>query len=315
MPFFSLPSGASPVLAGPTAPTGGVGNVGDIFLETSNAILYGPKTATGWAATGIDLSQGPTGATGVIGPTGSVGSTGPTGNTGGYAFAATGATAPNLTTPGAIWLDTTNGRYFVRYESQFIEIGVQGEVGPTGSVGATGPSVTGPTGAASTVTGPTGAASTVTGPTGATGSVGPTGPSGGPTGSTGPTGAAGIATIAGSNGQEYVFGEVSALVEWDNETGQKNGPLVPAGSSILGFSWRVVTTFTGTPSSWGAFDADSNVFVGSSSALTAGNTASGIPAGLVYRSASNQVELTLTGTGTGEIRFSIFYVTLTPPTS
>jgi hypothetical protein len=157
MPFFSLPSGASPVLAGPTAPTGGVGNVGDIFIETSNAILYGPKTATGWAATGIDLSQGPTGATGIVGPTGSVGSTGPTGNTGGYAFAATGATAPALTTPGAIWLDTSSGRYFVRYESQFIEIGVQGEAGPTGSVGATGPSVTGPTGAASTVTGPTGA--------------------------------------------------------------------------------------------------------------------------------------------------------------
>jgi len=195
MPFFSLPSGASPVLAGPTAPTGGVGNVGDIFLETSNAILYGPKTATGWAATGIDLSQGPTGATGIIGPTGSVGSTGPTGNTGGIAFAATGATAPALTTPGAIWLDTTNGRYFVRYESQFIEIGVQGEAGPTGSVGATGPSVTGPTGAASTVTGPTGStgpASTVTGPTG---SVGPTGPSGGPTGSTGPTGPSSISSL------------------------------------------------------------------------------------------------------------------------
>jgi hypothetical protein len=178
MPFFSLPSGASPVLAGPTAPTGGVGNVGDIFLETSNAVLYGPKTATGWAATGIDLSQGPTGATGIVGPTGAVGASGPTGNTGGYAFAATGATAPALTTPGAIWLDTTTGRYFVRYETQFIEIGVQGEQGPTGSAGATGPSVTGPTGPESTVTGPTGPevtgptgpASTVTGPTGSAGS-------------------------------------------------------------------------------------------------------------------------------------------------
>jgi len=178
MPFFSLPSGASPVLAGPTAPTGGVGNVGDIFLETSNAVLYGPKTATGWAATGIDLSQGPTGVTGSVGPTGAIGPSGPTGSTGGYAFAATGATAPALTTPGAIWLDTTTGRYFVRYETQFIEIGVQGETGPTGSAGATGPSVTGPTGPASTVTGatgpgvtgPTGPASTVTGPTGSAGS-------------------------------------------------------------------------------------------------------------------------------------------------
>jgi hypothetical protein len=219
MPFFSLPSGASPVLAGPTAPTGGVGNVGDIFLETSNAVLYGPKTATGWAATGIDLSLGPTGATGmagptgptgitgpsgptgaastVTGPTGSVGLTGPTGATGGIAFAATGATAPSLTTPGAIWLDTSNGRYFVRYESQFIEIGVQGEAGPTGPAGVTGPAgegSTGPEGQASTVTGPTGpTGDSVTGPTGPESTVtGPTGPSDGPTGPTGPSSQSGV---------------------------------------------------------------------------------------------------------------------------
>jgi len=193
MPFFSLPSGASPVLAGTTAPTGGVGNPGDLFIDTSGKFLYGPKNAvTGWPS-GIDLSQGPTGSQGVTGPTGSVGPSGPTGNTGGYAFAATGATAPALTTPGAVWLDTSSGRYFVRYESQFIEIGVQGEQGPTGPsvTGPTGPSVTGPAGASVTgptgasVTGPTGAASTVTGPTGAS-VTGPTGPSDGPTGPTGP---------------------------------------------------------------------------------------------------------------------------------
>lgn len=316
MPFFSLPSGASPVLAGPTAPTGGVGNVGDIFIETSNAILYGPKTATGWAATGIDLSQGPTGPTGQAGATGAASTvTGPTGATGGYAFAATGATAPNLTTPGAIWFDTTTGKYYVRYESQFVEIGVQGERGPTGSVGATGPSVTGPTGAASTVTGPTGAASTVTGPTGPQGGVGPTGPSGGPTGEAGPTGPAGVSSVSGANGQEYEFGEVSSLVAWSSESGAKNGPVVPAGAAIVGFSWRVVTSFTGTPTSWQAYDADFNTFVGSSSDLTAGDTGSGIPAGPVYRAGSNQIELSLTGTGSGEIRFSIFYLTLTPPTS
>jgi hypothetical protein len=169
MPFFSLPSGASPVLAGTTAPTGGVGNPGDLFIDTSGKFLYGPKDAvSGWPS-GIDLSQGPTGGQGVTGPTGSLGPSGPTGNTGGYAFAATGATAPALTTPGAVWLDTSSGRYFVRYESQFIEIGVQGERGPTGpgATGPTGPSLTGPTGASLT---------------------GPTGPSDGPTGPTGPTG-------------------------------------------------------------------------------------------------------------------------------
>jgi hypothetical protein len=228
MPFFSLPSGASPVLAGPTAPTGGVGNVGDIFIETSNAILYGPKTATGWAATGIDLSQGPTGATGIIGPTGSVGSTGPTGNTGGYAFAATGATAPALTTPGAIWLDTSSGRYFVRYESQFIEIGVQGEAGPTGSVGATGPSVTGPTGASSTVTGPTGAA----GPTGPS-STGPTGPESTVTGPTGSGGAFADAQAINPQAGNYtlVLSDAGKLLAMNAATGTLT-VTIPAESSV-----------------------------------------------------------------------------------
>jgi hypothetical protein len=175
MPFFSLPSGASPVLSGESPPTGGVGNVGDLFIDLANATLYGPKTISGWPS-GIDLSQGPTGpsvtgptgpqVTGPTGPqvtgpagaastvTGPTGSTGPvvTGPTGGYAFAATGATAPSLTTPGAIWLDTSNGRYFVLYDETFIEIGVQGEQGPEGPTGPSG----GPTGP-SGPSGPTGA--------------------------------------------------------------------------------------------------------------------------------------------------------------
>ena len=49
MPFFALPSGASPVLAGNAAPTGGVGNAGDLFIDRTSKILYGPKDAvTGW---------------------------------------------------------------------------------------------------------------------------------------------------------------------------------------------------------------------------------------------------------------------------
>lgn len=157
MPFFSLPSGASPILAGPTAPTGGVGQVGDLFIVKvpgEAAKLYGPKDAvSGWQEP-IDFALAPTGPTGpqITGPTGSTGAastvTGPTG--------AVGSTGPSVTGPtgatGAASLVT----------------------GPTGSVGATG--ATGSTGAASTVTGPTGS-------TGATG-AGATGPSG-PTGSAG----------------------------------------------------------------------------------------------------------------------------------
>jgi hypothetical protein len=212
MPFFSLPSGASPVLSGESPPTGGVGNVGDLFIDLANATLYGPKTISGWPS-GIDLSQGPTGAASTV--TGPAGATGAsiTGPTGGYAFAATGATAPSLTTPGAIWLDTSNGKYFVLYDELFIEIGVQGEPGPTGPAvtGPAGPSVTGPTG-------PEGAASTVTGPTGPL-STGPTGPQGeastvtGPTGpmATGPTGAAGQAsTVTGPPGSFADAQEINA---------------------------------------------------------------------------------------------------------
>lgn len=212
MPFYSLPTGGSPVLAGSGAPTGAIGNVGDLYIDTTNKFLYGPKVVGGWPSGPVDLSQGPTGATGMVGatgstgpastvtgptgaqglsitgPTGSIGAasnvtgptgaqglsitgpsgaTGSTGSTGSVAFSATGPTAPTgsgLTVAGAVWLDDTTGRYFVRYDSNWIEIGVQGESGPTGS-----------TGAASTVPGPTGsagAASTVTGPTGAAGSFG-----------------------------------------------------------------------------------------------------------------------------------------------
>jgi hypothetical protein len=236
MPFFSLPSGASPVLAGTTAPTGGVGNPGDLFIDTSGKFLYGPKDAvSGWPS-GINLSQGPTGGQGVTGPTGSLGPSGPTGNTGGYAFAATGATAPTLTTPGAVWLDTSSGRYFVRYESQFIEIGVQGERGPTGAAssvtGPTGPSVTGPTGAASAVTGPTGLS--VTGPTGAASTVtGPTGPSDGPTG---PTGSAGSFSDAQSinaqvTGYTLVLADAGKLLTFSDTTGSIS-VVIPAAASV-----------------------------------------------------------------------------------
>ena len=225
MPFYQLPSGASPVLAGTAPPTGGIGVNGDLFIDTANKFLYGPKASGSWPS-GIDLSNGPTGVQGQTGPTGATGATGvtggiaftvgptaptapdltvagavwldqntgryfvryqtqfieigvqgergPTGVTGTFPFVATGPTAPNVTAAGSVWLDTDTGKYFVRYDSQFIEIGVQGERGPTGAVGATG--------AQSNVAGPTGPAG---GPTGPTGNTGPTSTTPGPTGSAG----------------------------------------------------------------------------------------------------------------------------------
>jgi hypothetical protein len=147
MPFYSLPSGASPVLSGSGAPTGAIGNIGDLYIDTTGKLLFGPKTVGGWP-TGIDLSQGPPGATGpastVTGPTGAVSTTpGPTGATGSQGAAST-------------------------------------VTGPTGAAST----VAGPTGS----TGSTGAASTVTGPQGATGSTGSTGATGAASNVTGPAG-------------------------------------------------------------------------------------------------------------------------------
>lgn len=197
MPFYQLPTGGSPVLGGYAAPTGGIGNDGDLFIDLANKTLYGPKAAGSWP-TGIDLSFGPTGVTGSVGATGPA-VTGPSGPTGGIAFSVgpTAPTAPDLTVAGAVWLDQNTGRYFVRYETQFIEIGVQGERGPTGVTGPTG--IVGSTGPASTVTGPAG----VTGPTGSVGSTGPASTVTGPTGATGPsvTGPTGDAsTVTGPAG-------------------------------------------------------------------------------------------------------------------
>ena len=234
MPFFSLPSGASPVLAGNAAPTGGVGNAGDLFIDRSNKLLYGPKDAiSGWP-TGIDLSNGPTGATGSLGPTGS---TGPqvTGPTGGYAFAATGPTAPtgaSVALAGAIWLDDSTGKYFVRYSTHWVEIGVQGERGPTGAAstitGPAGASVTGPTGAASTVTGPAG--ESITGPTGQASTItGPTGPSGGPTGPTGP-GAQGGINVASITGT-LTLSTSAAKYQFIQPSGANQDVVLPTGSA------------------------------------------------------------------------------------
>jgi hypothetical protein len=158
MPFYVLPTGgASPVLVGNEAPTGGIGNLNDLFLQKPEGILYGPKTVGGWS-TGIDLR--------ITGPTGVGGPTGPS---------VTGPTGPASTVTGPAG-----------------SIGVDGATGPTGPASTvTGPDgATGPTGQAG-VEGPTGPGSTVTGPAGATGAQGPTGPS-----VTGPTGPVGQNTVA-----------------------------------------------------------------------------------------------------------------------
>lgn len=72
MPFYSTPKGNSPVLSGAGAPAAGLGNVGDIYIDTTSKSLYGPKTALGWgSATSLAGAAGPQGAQGPQGPSGS----------------------------------------------------------------------------------------------------------------------------------------------------------------------------------------------------------------------------------------------------
>jgi hypothetical protein len=77
MPFYVMPKGNSPVLAGSGAPSAGLGNVGDLYLDASSSTLYGPKTLAGWGA-GVSLQgqqgiQGETGEQGIQGETGQQG--------------------------------------------------------------------------------------------------------------------------------------------------------------------------------------------------------------------------------------------------
>lgn len=57
MPFYSMPKGGSPVLAGEGEPDIALGNVGDIYIDTANSLLYGPKGPLGWG-TGTAIGSG-----------------------------------------------------------------------------------------------------------------------------------------------------------------------------------------------------------------------------------------------------------------
>jgi hypothetical protein len=156
------------------SPTANVGGDGDMYLDSTNVVLFGPKGSGSWPA-GVVL-RGPTGpagsgggGVGSVGPTGERGPTGPAGASGAAGAqgiqgerGATGERGPT----GAGGAAGAPGLQGIQ--------GIQGERGPTGERGAAGldgQSITGPTG-------PAGAASTVTGPAGSAGATGPTGAAG-----------------------------------------------------------------------------------------------------------------------------------------
>lgn len=220
--------GASAWLAGSGVPAAGLGSLGDFYINTATADLYGPKRPSGWGApinnirgpagpaSTVPGPQGPAGATGPAGPQGPPGADstvpGPQGPQG-----ATGATGPQG--PQGLKGDTGNTG----------PQGPQGPAGPKGDTGVAGPQgpagATGPKGdtglqGATGATGPQG----LKGDTGNTGATGPAGPTG-PQGAQGPAGA--DSTVPGPQGPQGPQGATGATGATGN-TGP-TGPQGPAG--------------------------------------------------------------------------------------
>jgi hypothetical protein len=282
---------------GPTGPTGPTGDAGET----------GPT-----GPTGLTGDTGPTGPTGEQGPQGeqgiqgNQGNTGPTGADGSYFVSTTAPTAP---TEGDTWFDSADGKFYVYYDSYWVEISSNkiGATGPTGPSG--GP--TGPTGATGD-TGPTGAASTVTGPTGLTGDTGPTGPTGaqgiqGPTGATGATpDISGKANLTGGNSftGTQTFG--TALAVGSGGTGTNT---LSSGGYLKGAGTSAITAQSGIPAgdiTSGTFDkarmpAGSVLQVVSASHSTQVATTSssfvysGLQATITPRSTSSRILILATG--------------------
>jgi hypothetical protein len=55
MPVYTPPSAGSGVLYGTGAPSSGLGNNGDSYVDTTNGRLYGPKASGVWPGTYIQL--------------------------------------------------------------------------------------------------------------------------------------------------------------------------------------------------------------------------------------------------------------------
>lgn len=223
--------------SGSAAPVSGFGSSGDLWVDTTSGVLYGPKANGAWGS-GLQLQGGPQGPTGATGTNGTV--------------MRSGAASPTGGNDGDWYVTTGQVLYGPRASGSWPATGVA-LVGTAGATGPTGAAATGPTGARGgtllagsgsplshygfngdwwidtqnadfygpktngswgspaidllAITGPTGVG--VTGPTGPAGSqgangipgsVGATGPTGASSTVTGPTGASGIAGSVGATG-------------------------------------------------------------------------------------------------------------------
>jgi hypothetical protein len=280
LPGFDGSNGKT-VLNGSGAPAGSLGRNGDFYLDTTSEVLYGPKTAGAWPATGVSLvgprgatgatgpagpagdagPAGPPGATGPAGPAGDAGpagSQGPAGTNGASVLNGSGAPAGSLGSNGDFYLDTTSEVLY----------------GPksAGAWPATGVSLVGPRGA----TGATGAA----GPTGPAGAQGPQGPAGaqgpqGPAGAQGPQGPAGAQGPQGPAGTNHgYFASISSnLMTQDTAITVGSTVSLPAGTYFVTMAGDAVAYLNST----GALECQIQGATGNSYAGPNGIPLDGLP--------------------------------------
>jgi hypothetical protein len=134
-------------LSGSGAPSSGLGNDGDTYIDLATGDTY-LNTAGTWAATGNNL----------MGPAGANGTNGTNGTNGAAFLSGSGAPSSGLGNSGDTYIDLATGNTYLNN---------------AGMWGATGNSLMGPAGA----TGAAGAAGPA-GPAGPAGAVGPAGPAG-----------------------------------------------------------------------------------------------------------------------------------------
>lgn len=85
-----------------------LGNVGDMYLDVTNSMLYGPKTATDWGKPlNLKGNQGPTGP---MGPNGKTGEKGADGSK--ILSARVVSPSPNAGAIGDYFLNLSNGDFY-----------------------------------------------------------------------------------------------------------------------------------------------------------------------------------------------------------
>lgn len=123
-------------------------------------------------------------------------------------------------------------------------------------------------------------------------------------------------TAANGNGGVLTYGCITNSITTNAGTSINLSTALPAGSVVLGCSYRITTTIVGPTGNIQLQDAGGNVYV-SQATLTAGTTATGFLMTSVNNyTAANTFKLVSTATAwsSGAVRCQIWYCTVTPPT-